>query len=149
MIPSLLLLLCLGRPGLADVTKQDVKKLLAAGLSDPVVVKFVEQNGPMEKLSPEDVAELKAAGASDSLIQALLEATTAKARPTYRDVEERVVVVPRETVVYTTPYASPYYYPYYSYPRAYYPYYYPRYNFHFSVPLGPRHPTRDFSRYRR
>ena len=56
----------------ADVSKEDVKKLVAAGISDNVILTYVRANGPMEKLSPDDVIELKKAGATEKVLAAIV-----------------------------------------------------------------------------
>lgn len=56
----------------AEVTKEQVKKLLAAGVSEDLVLAFIRQNGPVVRLSADDLVELKAAGAGDRVLSALL-----------------------------------------------------------------------------
>lgn len=124
----------------AQVSKEDLKKLCAAGISDEVILSYVKANGPVAKLSAEDVIELKQAGASEKLLSTVL-AAPAAAPATERVVEKTVVTRPATTTyVYDTPYyytpsaysydyyPTSYYYPTYSYyPRYYGSYYYPRY----------------------
>ena len=50
----------------ATVTKDDVRKLLAAGISEDTIILYIHRNAPAPSPSPEDVVELKNAGASDS-----------------------------------------------------------------------------------
>ncbi len=116
----------------ADITKEDIKKLMGAGISDEVIVTFIRSHGPVSRLSPDDLVELKQAGASEKVLGAVV------AAPAQKVVAERNVAVPQTTVVYETPtyyYAPstgwcsshfvydscygvrPYYYSSYSYPR--------------------------------
>ena len=121
-------------PLAAQVTKEDIKKLAAAGISDEVILSYVKSNGPVAKLSAEDVVELKQAGASEKVLSVVLSssAATPAPAPEYRNesrvVERQVYSPPATTYVYDS---SPYYYPYYSssYYSGYYPrYYYPTYS---------------------
>jgi hypothetical protein len=125
----------------AQVSKEDLKKLCAAGISDEVILSYVKANGPVAKLSAEDVIELKQAGASEKLLSTVLNAP-APAPAAERVVEKNVVLTRPATTsyVYDTPYyytpsaysyydyyPTTYYYPTYSYyPRYYGSYYYPR-----------------------
>ena len=119
----------------AQVTKEDIKKLTAAGISDEVILSYVKANGGVGRLSAEDVVELKQAGASEKLLTSVLSNSSPKEqRPA--PAEPRGVTAPATTTyVDSTPY---YYTPttaYYSdsyYPSTYYaPYYssYPRYSY--------------------
>jgi len=56
----------------ADVTKEDVRKLVEHGLSDDVILAFIRANGPIDPLSSQDLVELKRAGASDGVVVELL-----------------------------------------------------------------------------
>ena len=56
----------------AEVSKEELKKLAAAGISDSVILTYVKSHGPMAKLSPEDVIDLKKAGLTDGLLAAIL-----------------------------------------------------------------------------
>src|SRR5688572_14356626 len=82
----------LALPAAADVTKDDLKKLALAGLSDEVVLAFVRANCPVQRLSADDVVELKRAGLGEKALAAVV----AGAAPV---VERRVVIVPPETYV--------------------------------------------------
>lgn len=125
----------------AQVSKEDLKKLCAAGISDEVILSYVKANGPVSRLSAEDVIELKQAGASEKLLSTVLGAPAAAPAPE-RMPEKTVLTRPATTsyVVDSTPYyytpsayyydyyPTTYYYPSYSYyPRYYGSYYYPRY----------------------
>lgn len=57
---------------LADVTKEDVKKLASAGLSEEIILSYIRANGPVTKLSADDLVELKGAGASDRVLGAMV-----------------------------------------------------------------------------
>ncbi len=138
----------------ADVSKEDIKKLVAAGVGDDVIVTFIRANSPVHKLSADDVVELKQAGASEKVLGALMgSAPAAPARKveTVERVVEKQVYVPQTTYVYSTPsyYPSSYYYGgyypgYYSY-GSYYPSYayYPRYSYSYYRP----HVYRGYSGY--
>jgi hypothetical protein len=93
----------------AQATKEDIKKLVAAGVSDDVVLTYVRANGPAPKLSADEIIELKQAGAGDKVLGALAGQTTAPApapAPARTEVVERVVE--RPTYVYSTPSVSSY-----------------------------------------
>ena len=79
-------------PAAADVTKDDLKKLALAGLSDEVVLAFIRANCPVQRLSADDIVELKQAGLGDTALAAVVGGPAPV-------VERRVVVVPRETYV--------------------------------------------------
>ena len=64
----------------AQVTKEDIKKLTSAGISDDVILSYVKANGGVAKLSAEDLVELKQAGASEKLLTTVL-AVPAESRP--------------------------------------------------------------------
>ncbi len=117
----------------AQVTKEDLKKLAAAGISDEVILSYVRANGPVMKLSAEDVIELKQAGASEKVLSVALGNAPPPA-PAYQPSYDQPV--PRQT--YTAPAttyvvdSSPYYYQpsvsYASYVQS--PYYYPSYGYY-------------------
>jgi hypothetical protein len=136
---------------LANVTKEEIKKLVSAGISDEVILTYIRTHGPVVPLSADDLVDLKRAGAGDRLLAGLVgsPATPAAAQAP----APPVVAAPAapagsytETVVapsyaYVSPayyagypyYYSSYYYPYYPYyysgcyPRYYYSGCYPRY----------------------
>ena len=118
-------------PLAAQVTKEDLKKLTSAGISDEVIISYVKANGPVVKLSADDVIELKQAGASEKLLSVILGAPA----------PERQAAPPPATTTYLTQ-PTPYYYTptsyYYDYyPTSYYPSYsysYPRYYSSYSYP---------------
>ncbi len=123
----------------ADVSKEDLRKLVAAGLSDEVVLAYVKANGPVAKLSADDLIDLKKAGASDKILAAA--AAPSAPAPV---VQERIVQQPvvQTTYVETPVYTSSYYYGGYGY-YGYYPYYgytncYPRYSYSSSGYCAPR-----------
>lgn len=128
------------------VTKEDLRKLLDAGVGDQVIIEYIRSNGPAEPLSVEEVTELKKAGASDSVLRAMLEASRASDAMTPSYPKDRATTssddwhsyyrYPSYSYYSYTPYYYPYstyyyptyYYPSYSfssYPRSYYPYRYP------------------------
>ncbi|MBI2933198.1 MAG: hypothetical protein HYY16_16255 [Planctomycetes bacterium] len=65
----------------AGVTKEDLKKLLSAGVGDEVVLSFIKANGPVDPLSADDLVELKKIGAGDKLLQDILERKEEKPQP--------------------------------------------------------------------
>lgn len=125
----------------AQVSKEDLKKLGSAGISDDVILSYVKANGPVAKLSAEDVIELKQAGVSEKVLTVVLAGPTAAPQVTERIIEKQApatTYVYDSTPYYYTPsvtysdyYYSPYprYYSSYSYPHSYYysSYSYPRY----------------------
>lgn len=59
-------------PAGADVTKEDLVKLLDHQISDDVIIAYVQAYGPVASFSSEDLVELKIKGASDRVILELL-----------------------------------------------------------------------------
>jgi len=80
---TLTLALLLGAPMalFADVSKEELKRLAAAGISEGVILSYVRANGPMATLSPEDLIELKNAGVKESLLAAVLSIPRPAPRP--------------------------------------------------------------------
>lgn len=139
----------------ADVTTEDIRKLVAAGVSDEVIVTFIRSNGPVQKMSADDVVLLKVSGASERVLGALMEPAKPAPAPapttTVREVPQTTSYV-YSSPAYTPAYYGGYYYgypPYTGYPyayggygspyyaRPYYPYYRPYYGG--SVALGYRY----------
>jgi hypothetical protein len=56
----------------ADVSKEEIKRLLSAGVSEDVVLTFIQQHGPVAPLQSDDLVELRQAGAGDRVLSALL-----------------------------------------------------------------------------
>src|SRR6187399_484885 len=125
----------------AQVSKEDLRKLAAAGISDEVILSYVKANGPVAKLSAEDVIELKQAGASEKVLAVALGNAPAPApayTPSYEQ-PRQTYTAPSTTVVEAAPYyyspsvsyasyvEAPYYYPSYYYGGYYGSYCYPRY----------------------
>jgi len=112
----------------AQVSKEDLRKLAAAGISDEVILSYVKANGPVAKLSAEDVIELKQAGASEKVLAVALGNAPAPA-PAYTPSYDQQVPRQTYTAPSTTVESAPYYYSpsvsYASYVDA--PYYYPSY----------------------
>ena len=124
-----LVLLASPLPLLAEVTREEVRRLLDAHVSETTIMAYVQRNGPMEAMSVEDLGELKGAGASDNLLKALIQAQAStygqapspSTEPSYPDSTTPYDYSAASPYDYS--YASPYdAYPYYS---AYYPYSYP------------------------
>ena len=74
---SLAILILAGAPltSWAEVTKMDIQKLTAAGISEDIVLTFIRRNGPIVPLSADDLVELKRAGVGDRVLAALLPGT--------------------------------------------------------------------------
>lgn len=126
MVSTLAVLALAAGTAWADVTKEDLKKLVRAGVGDDVVLAYVRASGPLVPLSAEDIVDLKQSGASEKLLQSLLSAKQeAKAEPpsfpqlpAYEErrepqVVEREVIVERPRTVYVPSMTY-----YYSYPSA-------------------------------
>lgn len=58
----------------ADVTKEEIRRLLAAGASEQVVLTYVRQHGPVVPLSADDLVDLRAAGVGGRLLAELISA---------------------------------------------------------------------------
>jgi len=123
---SVALFLGTAASALAQVGKDDLKKLAQAGLSDDTVIAFVKSHGPIALLSADDLAELKKAGMGEKALAFLVS-------PPTKDQTAPAPSTPTpnasSTVVYTTyDYPYSYYSPTYAYP--YYPLYsYPYFGF--------------------
>jgi len=128
----------------AQVTKEDIKKLTAAGISDEVILSYVKANGGVARLSAEDLVELKQAGASEKLMTTVLSVTPA---------EPRTNVAPQQRQAYTAPATTPYVTdstPYYYTPSSTYysDYYSPSYAASYSYgSYGPYYPSYYYSSY--
>lgn len=92
----------------ADVTKEEIRKLAAAGISEEVIVSFIRRHGPVASLSADDLVELKKAGAGEKVLAACVNAPA----PT----------VPTPRASYTTPASYAYEEPAYIYSSYYRPY---------------------------
>lgn len=125
----------------AEVTREDIRKLLKAGISEDIIVSFIRANGPVAKLSADDIVELKGAGAGEKVLSALTSTPAPAALPACPEPGRgapapRVESAPVRTspVMYDAP--SVYYYPtsYYCRNHLVYdscnPYYYPRYSYY-------------------
>jgi len=104
IIGTLAAVLLLSAASFAEVTKEDMKKLAEARVSDGVVLAYVHSHGPVPKLSAQDLIELKNAGVSDKVLEQIAggEPKPAPADGPVRTevVERRVHVVSPPTVVY-------------------------------------------------
>lgn len=117
----------------ADVSKEDLKKLAAAGVSDEVILAYLRAHGPLPSLTADDLVELKQAGVSDRVLSEVAGRPTAPPPVPRTELVERTVIVPSTPtyVVESTPrivyYDSGVFWPCYTpWPVRYYPYYYPR-----------------------
>ena len=110
----------------AQASKDEVKKLAAAGVSEDVILTFVRARGGAPRMSADDLVDLKNAGVGDRVLAYMAGSTNAPAPAPERAVE-RTVYVQQPTYVYAS---TPYYgygydYGYDSYPAYYYrPYFY-------------------------
>jgi hypothetical protein len=133
------------------VTKDEVRKLLDAGISDQTIIEYIRNNGPSEPLSVDEVTELKEAGASDAVLKAMLDASrTSDAVTPSHPSRDSYTDTPRSYYSYN--YYHPYPYSYYYGPSYYYaPYAYPRYYYprsYYSYPYRYSHPYRYSTPYR-
>ena len=123
----------------AQVSKEDLRKLAAAGISDEVILSYVKANGPVAKLSAEDVIELKQAGASEKLMTSVLSVSSAPPAEPRTNVVQRQAYTAPATTTYVTD-STPYYYtPSSSYYSDYYaPSYAASYSYGSYGPYYPR-----------
>jgi hypothetical protein len=129
-----------------DLTKEEVKRLVAAGISDDVIVEYVRKNGPVQPLTAQDLIDLRQANVSEKVLAAMLEPAPSQAQEsgtayttTYDSYPWYYPSAYFSFGYYAGPYAYPYYYryPYYGYPYYRYPYYshpYYAYPYHYSYP---------------
>lgn len=115
----------LALPAWADVTKEELKKLANAGISEEVIITYIKANGPVAKLSADDLIELKRAGLTEKALAAAV-ATPAPSSTGTSAVENRTYTAPT-TVVYPSAYFGSYDY-YRPYGYYYGSYYYPSYS---------------------
>src|SRR5688572_24612997 len=68
------LVLLAAAPGLAaaQATKEDLKKLAKAGISEDVILTYIRANGYSGKPSSDDLVELKDAGVTDRILAGIL-----------------------------------------------------------------------------
>ena len=79
----------------AGVTREDLKKLLTAGVSDEVISAFIRANGPVDRLSADDIIELKKAGASDKLLVSLVPPKAEENKPVPQSRPQPPVQIPQ------------------------------------------------------
>ncbi len=105
LIAAILGVLAIGAGGSAGITKDYLKRLAAAGVSDGVIVAYVQSYGPPPRLSADDLIELKNAGISNYVLERVASAPAtdrsqiAPAAPIPPAVERRVTVVTGPPVV--------------------------------------------------
>lgn len=122
----------------ADVTKEDIRRLHAAGVSEDVIVSYIHANRPVARLSVEDLADLKREGVGDKVLAALVAEPSSAPRTTTVYASPSYTYYPSYPYSYGYTYAYPYRYsyPYYGYGyygHGHYPYYsyrYPYYSHH-------------------
>lgn len=106
LLGTLAAVLLLSGASFADVTKEDLKKLAAAQVSDEVVIAYVRAHGPMPRPTAQDLIDLKNAGVSDKVLEAVAAGGPKPAPALFRTqvVERRVVpVVPPPAAVHLPP----------------------------------------------
>lgn len=138
---SVLALLFLAAPLWADVSKEDIRKLVSAGISEDVVLLFIRANGPVERMTSDDLVQLRATGASDRVLSAVLGSAQAGPAPAVQltpqappQDETPPPVLPQTTLAdYTTTDTSPYATYYSGLP---YDYYAPAYSYYYSPWFG-------------
>lgn len=118
-----------------DVTKEDVKKLVASGVSENAIVSFIRSHGPTTPLSSDDLVDLRRAKVGEKIILAMLE--------TSRMPPGSTVAAPgtdyTSAWIDDTSWYSPYGYYYGSYFWPYLGWYVgPGYRHHWHVPFGYR-----------
>jgi len=69
IIGTLAAVLLLSAASFAEVTKEDLKKLAEAQVSDGVVLAYVRSHGPMPKWSAQDMIELEGADVSENVLE--------------------------------------------------------------------------------
>ena len=114
----------------AQATKEDLKKLAKAGISEDVILAYIKANGYQGKPSSDDLVELKEAGLTDRLLTGLIAPAEIPAPAPVVQSEPAappttVYVQPTTVSAYPTGYLSvgaTYTYPSYYYPtyRRYY-----------------------------
>jgi hypothetical protein len=116
------LLILAAAPGFAaaQATKEDLKKLAKAGVSEDVILAYIKANGMASKPTSDDLVELKEAGLSDKLLAGIL--TPAEATPA---TTASTVYVERPSSGYATGYLTVN--PSYAYTSSYYTPTYVRY----------------------
>jgi hypothetical protein len=90
------------------VTRDEMERMAAAGVSETVMLEVVDQRGA-RPLSADDIVAIKTAGASDAVI-AKMQATVRK---------EPEVVYVEQPVVYRSYYYGPYWYPSFGFSYGY------------------------------
>src|SRR5688572_4373694 len=127
-LASLLILAAAPALASAQATKEDLKKLAKAGISEDVILVYIKANGFQGKPTSDDLVELKEAGLSDRILTGLLSPAEAPA-PAPAPVAPQVIqpepapsttvyVQPTTVTSYPTGYLSvgSVYYPSYCYP---------------------------------
>ena len=119
-------------PVFADVSKDDILKLLAAHASEETVIGFVRANAPVRMLSTQDILDLRNAGASEKVISALSSVPLTSGESTIPMPEQAIPAGP--DYVLESPEYYPYYYEYYPHYTPYF-YTYPGFSFYFYWPF--------------
>jgi hypothetical protein len=101
------LLILAAAPGFAaaQATKEDLKKLAKAGVSEDVILAYIKANGLATKPTSDDLVELKEAGLSDKLLAGILTPSEAAPAPAAATTPS-TVYVERPASGYATGYLS-------------------------------------------
>lgn len=90
-----------------DLTKEEIQRLVQAGVSDDVIVAYIRQYGPVGPLTAQDLIDLRHENVSEKVLTAMVASSTAPS-PSQTDPEE-----PPVTYSYPWYYPAGYYYDYY------------------------------------
>jgi len=126
----------------ADVSKEDVKKLAAAGVGDDVIIAFIKANSPAPKLTADEIVDLKKSGVSDKVIEAMVSATG----PSTRVLDNAPVPAPpprSDSPSFPAPGTRPVYYA--EQPQTVYV---PSYAYYYSQPSVVYYSSRPYYSYR-
>jgi hypothetical protein len=110
----------------AGFSKEDLKKLLEAKVSDETIIAFIKKNPSGPDISTKDLLELRSAGASDAVLVALIQASSSAApvpaNPPPVPARSGEALLPSDGTYSGVPdYSYGDYYPYYYSPFWYYP----------------------------
>ena len=110
---ALLALLPFLLPISPDLSKEEIKRLVEAGISDDVIVAYVRTHGPVQALTTQDLIDLRSANVSEKVLTAMISsASLPRETVTPEPVPEEAPV----TYSYPWYYADGYYYDYYAGP---------------------------------
>ena len=97
-------LFLLSATSFAEVTKEDLQRLAAAGISDGVVLAYIRSHGPVPKLSAQDLIELKNAGVSNNVLERIAAGEPeSKVEPPVANTPVRTEVIERQVPAVSPP----------------------------------------------